>query len=539
MSGWATRKLLETNLEIDSDESPLDPKDGGRGLLMGYTTDDGRPIYVDYGNLQRHVLIVGQSGVGKTVGASLMMLQHIANGGGLLFIDGKIDADNVEQLYQFCAWAGRERDFLVINPDDPANSNTYNPILYGDADEVASRILSLIPSTESSPGADHYKQEANQGLSTLIMALKRAGLSYHMMDLSVLLMNANALEDLEKKLLNSGAAGSVEAKNYSLFLDKFRQPAIKPNDPNAGKIDVKKLKDTFGGIGGRMFMFGTGNFGQVMNTYNPEFKVYDIIRNNQIAYVALPTMGKDIAAENFGKMVIGDLRTAVSWLQKLPKSERPNPPFMCFCDEAGSYVGKSWPRLFEQARSAGIFMMPAVQTLANFQSVSEELSEMVKGNTWTKIYFKVGTQATAEEAANDIGMKIGVARALSGSIGESASSQMLRASPQSTGGENEGISETEREEETYRVSPDDLKSLGMGETIMTYGGDKLFNLKIPMIGLTDEMKKIIGPVKINRPINTQKITGANFFEDANKFLAKGKKKAKGKDGEDGADESEE
>lgn len=525
---WKRTPILPSKLNLRSDVSPMDPKTGQQGLLLGYTTDEGRPVWVDYDNLMRHVFIIGQSGVGKTVAASLLMCQHIQNGGGLLFIDGKVDASNIQQIYQFCAWAGREKDFRVINPDDPENSNTYNPLCDGDPDEKAARLLSLIPGTEGSPGADHYKQEANQGLTTLFMALNKSGLAHHMMDISVLLMNAEALEELKRKL-EATAPGSKESLNYNLFLDKFRHPANDPRNPNAGGIDMKKLKDTFGGIGGRLFQFGTGKFGEIMNTYDPDVRLYEAIRKNQIVYVALPTMGKDIAAENFGKVVIGDLRTAVAWLQKLPVPERPWPPFMCFCDEAGSYVGRSWPRLFEQARSAQIFMMPAVQTMANFKAVSDELSEMVKGNSWTKIYFKIGTDESAKEAAEEIGMTRGITRTIAAGASKSVSAQTIKPDPIANAGDGSNLSETEKEEEIYKVSPDDLKKLDKGEVVMTYGGDMLYNLRVPFVGIDKPMQARLGDVKLNRRRPNLNIKGAGFFDGAERFLSsatprKGKKK---------------
>lgn len=531
LDDWRKKPILPSKLDIRSEKSPMDPKTGKEGLLLGYSTDEGRQVWIDYENLMRHVFIIGQSGVGKTVAASLLMCQHIQNGGGLLFIDGKVDASNIMQIYQFCAWAGREKDFRVINPDDPENSNTYNPLCDGDPDEKAARLLSLIPGTEGSPGADHYKQEANQGLTTLFMALNKSGLSHHMMDISVLLMNADALEELKRKL-ETTAPGSKESLNYNLFLDKFRHPANDQRNPNAGGIDMKKLKDTFGGIGGRLFQFGTGKFGEIMNTYDPDVRIYEAVRKNQIVYVALPTMGKDVAAENFGKIVIGDLRTAVSWLQKLPVNERPWPPFMCFCDEAGSYVGRSWPRLFEQARSAQIFMMPAVQTMANFKAVSDELSEMVKGNSWTKIYFKIGTDESAKEAAEEIGMTKGVARTISAGSSQSMSSQTIKTDPLGNAGDGNNLSETEKEEEIYKVSPDNLKALDKGEVIMTYGGDMVYNLRIPFVGIDGPTQKKLGPVQLNRRRPNPKIKGAGFFDGAERFLSGGAPQRKKKKDDD-------
>ncbi len=523
---WRKAHALASSLEIRSDEPPMVVKPGANieGLLLGYCCDTGKPVIIDYKTLMRHMFILGQSGVGKTVAASNVMFQQIQSGGGVLFIDGKIDAKNIEQMYHYCCFAGRQQDFLVINPDDPANSNTYNPVLFGDPDEKADGVLQLIPSTESNAGADHYKQEAKQALTTLIRALQTARLAYNMIDLTVLLTNSNALLELERKLQTT-APGGDEAKDYALFLDKFRVP---PNAQNPlGGIDMKRLKDVFGGIGGRLYSFGTGQFGKIMNTYDPDVRLYEAIRSNKIVYVALPVMGKDTTARNFGRLVIADLRTSISWLQKLPEAERPWPPFMVFCDEAGSYVNESWSRIPEQSRSAHVVFMPAVQTCANFQAISNELYEMVIGNAWTKIYFKVGTQGTAEEAAELIGKRLGVLRSLAGTHSESASSSFLRHAPESNVGAGQSVNSGEREQEMFIVSPDDLKNLTMGEAVITIGGSLIYNVRLAMTEFDVETKARFGPFRVSRfrsgglTINGVRWQPAGFFEDLDRYLAVG------------------
>jgi intracellular multiplication protein IcmO len=215
-----------------------------------------------------------------------------------------------------------------------------------------------------------------------------------------------------------------------------------------------------------------------MNTYDPDVVLYEAIRESKIVYVALPTMGKGTAARNFGRLVIGDLRTAISWLQRLPVNERPNPPFLALCDEAGSYVNDEWSRVPEQTRSAHVIFAPLAQTAANFQAISDELYEMVIGNAWTKVVFKVGTQGTALETAELIGMEKAIVKTMGDTTNESSSFASLKVSPGTNVGQSTGMSYQEREQEDYRVSPDALKSLDMGEAVITYGHTELFNVRI-------------------------------------------------------------
>lgn len=512
---WAAHRIASasyrsvfdfSDVKINSDEVPV--VSPGGGITLGYTVDTGEPLTVPWDDWMRHCLVVGQSGVGKTVFGEWVLAQQIAQGGGALWIDGKLDPDNLYKLDALCAWAGRRADLLVINAGDPNLTNSYNPILYGDADEVSSRVLSLIPSSESNPGTDYYRQAANQGVTTLVGAIQRSGLAYNFMDLSILLQNQRALAMLE----NLVAAGP-EAKALKLFLEQFKQT----NKDGVSSIDMKRLKEMFGGVGGRLHTFGTGNFGRITGTYSPDVNLYEAIRQNKIIYVMLPTMGKKEAASNFGKMMLGDLRSGIANIQALPKKERPWPPFLNFSDEFGSYVTQAADRPFEQGRSAQVVMMPAFQTMANLDAVSEELREMVIGNTWNKVFFKVGTDDTAQKIVELIGKERRVALSVSISGGHSVRHDATGSAPKDASG-SDSFGLMERTEEVEKVSADMLKKLGKGEAIVTVGGSKVYHIRIPALSFDKEFLDEIGPFSINkrRPYYTR---GLDLFGKVDGLLS--------------------
>lgn len=517
---WAGKKISDilfrpifkdSDVKINSDAVSLCSADNG--ITLGYTVDTGQPVTIPWADWMRHCFIVGQSGVGKTVFGEWVMFQQIIKGGGLLWIDGKLDPDNLRKLDVMCAWAGRRADLLVINPGDPQMSNSYNPILFGDSDEVASRILSLIPSSESSPGTDYYRQAANQGLTTLVGAIQRASKAYNFMDLTILLQNQEALKVLEQLVPQN----TDSRKALQLFLEQYKSV----NKDGVTSIDLKRLKETFGGVGGRMHMFGSGNFGMVTNTYAPEVNMFEAMRNNKIVYVALPTMGKAEAASNFGKMVTGDFRSAIAKIQALPEKDRPSPPFLNFSDEAGSYVTSAWARIFEQARSAHLSMMPAIQTMANLDAVSSELREMVIGNTWTKVFFKVGTDETAEHVTKLIGNETRVALSTSISDGKGVQQDATGSTRKGSSG-SDSFSVSEREEEVEKVTGDMLKKLGKGEAIVTYGGSKVYHIKIPALNFDQKFINEIGPFSLNKKRPAGFANGLDFFRDVNRWIASGR-----------------
>jgi len=395
----------------------------------------------------------------------------------------------------------------VINPDNPQHSNTYNPILDGDADEVASRIISLIPSAENNPGADHYRQSANQGVTTTVGTIRAADRGYTFLDLSILLQSEEAMNKLATMVSKDSDAGAM----YRMFLQRFQTTNGKDGQT---KLDLKKISDLFGGVGGRLFSFGEGNFGKITNTYNPEVQLFQDIRDNRIVYLALPTMGKNEAAGQFGKMAIGDYRSAIAKIQALPKGERPWPPTLGFFDEAGSYVNDAWSRIFEQSRSAHQVLVPAVQTVANLDKVSKELREMVVGNTVTKAVFRVGTEETAKTIADLIGKENAVSIGVSGGMAKSNSAWagMITAKSNS---QNESMNYSESSKEVYRVSTTDLKSLEKGEAIVTTDGVKVHHVKIPRVQFSDAFMRAVGGYEVNR-LARPKGRGLDFFNQFGK-----------------------
>lgn len=533
---------LHSSCMVESSD-PIAYKPGTPGLLLGYATDDGSPLFLSDEDLCRHGIIEGQTGMGKSVFGKTLMFQQIQRGGGLLFIDGKLDEDNIQDIYEYAVYCGRGHDFLVVNPGRPEMSNTYNPILFGDPDEVAARIISLIPSTASSAGADFYKSSSALALVCFISALQEStqeqvdawvkeckgkglpedyvdnnrvtGVAYNFLDLALLTMNEGVLNNLLQRVQLS-SPDSLTRKNLSIFLEQYAKENnnFGGGDAPAGslQIDLKRLKETLGGIGARMHQFGSGKFGPVLNSYTPEVKMYDAVRDGKIVYVALPTMGKDVAAQNLGKIVIADLRTAISWLQ-MNKQDRPKIPFLAFLDEMSSYSTETLAVMFEQARSARVSLWPAIQTDSGLSNISEDFKERIMANTETKVFFKLSSQDTAVAASDSIGVTKRVASSETSSQGTSASAQAMNIGPNKNLSDSASSASGEREQEEPLVHPDQIKALEAGECIVLRS-PRVWNIRVPLIDLEKEMKAAIGPLRINH--------SKSYVHKDNKFDAMGR-----------------
>lgn len=521
-SAWVGKRVFEglhhenvipTKLNLRSSKK-LIKKDG---LLIGYRTDSGKPVYLPDDMLSRHVLTQGGSGFGKTELAKLVGIQQIMRGGGLLYVDAKLDSDDLNTFYQFATWAGRAQDLMVINPGNAAESHTYNPILYGDEDEVADRILALIPASEDNPGADHYRQAAKQGLATLIGALKACGTAYNFIDLSILITNQHPLQELEDKMRRT-IPHHRATKNLSLFLEQYKGGFGQSDQTHnlQSQINIKRLKEMFGGIGSRLHAFGTGSFEGVTSSYSPEVKMYEAMRDNKIIYLRLPTMGKPEASFAFAKMALADFRTSLSWFQ-VNKGERPNPVFLALFDEFASYAMRSMDQPFEQGRSAGVSLWPLFQTYGQLDKVSRDFKQIVNSVTATKIYFGLGDPLGAEEAANIIGQTNVVKEGISSTARKSLSTPKIAVAPEGGSSDDMAIGFSESEELDYRVSPDEVRQLDIGEAVVVHKGGELFHIKIPKIDVEPTLAKEIGPFRISH-ILTPTVKGCDYFKNSDRYL---------------------
>lgn len=488
LDSYRKEHLLNTSTKFKSTEVTSE-FDLDKAYLVGYTSDLALPIGLYREIMMRHIMIVGQSGTGKSVLIRNILFQHALTGGGLMHIDGKNDKGDFIKFLSLMRSIGRGDDVLVINVDDPQLSNTYNPILYGDADEVATRIISLIPFSENSPGSDHYRSEATVALTIFVAALQKAGLAYSMIDLALLLMSDKAIIELDTRLTDLDDYAE-ETINFKTLISKFVRK---------GKIDTLALKQMFGGVGGRIFMLGTNNFGRITNSYNPEIKLFDVITQNKILWIMLPTLGKTEAANAFGKILVSDLRTAVSWVLKLPENKKPNPLFLASMDEAGSYVNDNWGRLFEQARSARIVMMPAVQTDSNYKKISPELLSIVEGNTWSKIYLKVGDLDTAERVVKNLGKTKAIKYTLTRTENSSESKQNLQVAPNANIGDGAGQSYGYQQIDEDIITAPQLEAIGIGECILTIGGKEIYHLQMAMVEAESQTEYTINRFCLDTP----------------------------------------
>ena len=432
-------------------------------------------LFLSANLLSMHCLGIAATGGGKSNFLNLVLKQQMMRGGGVIHIDGKNNKTSISDFLALARQHNRWQDVRIINIDDATLSNTYNPLLRGDAEELTTRIMLLI----GSGGDSFFRSQASKGLGAISGLIKRMGVPFSFADLSVLMGSDSAL----RYLLKEGPKDTREYTDYKMFFDQLLEP-----DRRSGAMIVseKKLQHSFGDLLGKLSAYARGNARDVLNNYNPEVDLLQAMQENLLVYIALPMLSKAEVATDFAKILLSDLRTAVGQLQSAPDSHKPNPTFLCLMDEFSSYAMPTLAPLFEQARSANVCLFPFIQTISSLSDkangLTPDFAQKIIGNTWNKISFVLKDPESCEQMSKIAGQAL--KKFTSTSVGENIgfASGSQDASMVVANNRSKSVSTSVKEEYDAVARPEDFSNLKVGEGIYM-GPSGVIKIRVPLVKL--------------------------------------------------------
>ncbi|MCB1557154.1 MAG: type IV secretory system conjugative DNA transfer family protein, partial [Alphaproteobacteria bacterium] len=88
----------------------------GEGILyIGNAKNTDEEVWFTNTDTRTHILYLGTTGSGKTVGLTSMVTNALTWGSGFVYIDGKADTDLWSKLSSLVRRFGRDDDLLVLN----------------------------------------------------------------------------------------------------------------------------------------------------------------------------------------------------------------------------------------------------------------------------------------------------------------------------------------------------------------------------------------------------------------------------------------
>jgi len=398
------------------------------------------PVLIDDKMPLTHMFTVGTTGAGKTTFEVNILKQILDAGAGTLAVDGKGDQTIYEAFYNTCVDAGREDDFRVINFNNPHESNTFNPLLKGDADKVTDIIGNMLETSGDNAFWAGRALSFMKGLLSVLVPLRDMGLLFNpemereeiltfgVINKWIALQDLRTLYWVIKKSNDAGTfivdcfSPEEKAKYKPINLDRLKA-YLASVYVDLSAEDTKFPDGAEKQHGNSYLMWNesldmlAGRFGPIFDTENPTIDMEDVVSNGRIVYVLLPALQVDSRSlASLGKIVLSLLKNAIAVLlgdnisgtveeRYLSFAKRPRVPFFAMMDEYGSYAVEGFDNVLAQARSLRVAVVIMVQEIASLQKTSDIEKKRLLGNTGIKVALKLEEQDTIEEVIKMLGRR--------------------------------------------------------------------------------------------------------------------------------------
>lgn len=398
---------------------------------MGRTLVDSRSLTLSNNQRTGHVQIVGATGRGKTQSVILpWMLQDIKNGSMPILIDGKGD----EELANLIRTGTSElkTQIKVFNLSDPKSSCLINPLLGGEPQEVADRLIASLEFESS------YFRDIQH--SAILMALQVFELCQKVPTLKKISESLNMPSILQDLLRES------KTKCETLELE-VNQLASMPK---------KDREERLSGLISQIKPFTSGKIGDLVNAHPLDgddfLDLESVIQNkalNQVCVVILlNSMQFQKTAKVLGKMILQTVASLSSQRQDL------NTFLPLYVDEFSSFVFEGFEQFLNKARSRNVGIHISHQSLGDLEAISPSFAKTINVNTNIKVLLGLNDPDTADYFARHLGTKSFVKsteRAVRGNFGS-----VERSGDMSL-----------RDVEQYKIHPNRLKNYSQGQGVLS------------------------------------------------------------------------
>ncbi|TJY57354.1 hypothetical protein E4T66_18280 [Sinimarinibacterium sp. CAU 1509] len=368
--------------------------------LRGYnnaTISAMKPMFIADAELAAHVAIMGSPGQGKTELLLALCEQQVKRGGGMIIFDPKSDEEVFARVAEIMRVCYREHDLRYFNPDRPQLSHTYNPLLYGGTRHIVSTGMKLAKTP--SGGDDFFYRMTRLGMLAAIVCLKsqpsRTPISFA--DLAPLFSDLPTFIRLWQQI-------PEENREAREFVYQFLSMWLTEDSKGNLKINRTRYLEILAGLKQMVMDFCHSEYRALLNSYNPDINLKDVIENGQVLYVGFSALTDKQGSNVFGRLMLADLARAIGEI--FTERTRPAIPPLVFMDEYGSSADEADLELFQMGRSARVPIIVAVQGRGFLDSVNQQFMPKLLDATANHIFMRVSSEETRSTAAKLAGSTI-------------------------------------------------------------------------------------------------------------------------------------
>ena len=340
------------------------------GLLLGYNEFRGvkKPIRLGIQDRRRHLHIIGQTGVGKSVFQENLAYQDMMDGRGFAFVDPH--GDSVEALLSKVP-KERVEDVIYFNPSDMANPVGLNMFEFDHPDqkdflvqEAISMLYGLYDPGHTGivgPRLEHIFRNC-----ALLLMSDPAGGTF--IDIPKLLV--------DEEFMKSKLKFVTDQQVLDFWTKEF--PASQRSS-EAGEV-ISWVVSKFGPF------ISNDAMRNIIGQTKSGFNFPEIMNNKKILLVNL-SKGKmgDLNSRLLGIIFVMKFQAAAMARANVPEEERED--FTLYVDEFQNFATDSFETILSEARKYRLSLVLGNQFMTQLK---EELREAIIGNVGTTVTGRIG-----------------------------------------------------------------------------------------------------------------------------------------------------
>ncbi len=340
------------------------------GLLLGYNEFRGarKPIRLAKGDRQRHMYVVGQTGVGKSVFLENVALQDMLNGDGFAFIDPH--GDTAERLLCMVP-KERTEDVIYFCPADtdyPLGLNIFEAETDDQKDFVIQEVINVLyklydPQRQGIIGPRYEHLFRNAALT--VMAGPDGG----------------SFIDIPKLFRDKQyVAQKLQYVTDQNVLDFWQKEMVQSQRSNEFGEVVSWFVSKFGAFLSNAMMRN------IIGQTKSSFDLRDIMDNKKILLVNL-SKGRtgELNSRLLGMIFVMKFQAAAMSRANIPEDQRED--FCLYVDEFQNFSTDSFATIMSEARKYRLSLTVANQFTTQ---LTEEIRDAVFGNMGTIVSFRIG-----------------------------------------------------------------------------------------------------------------------------------------------------
>ena len=332
-----------------------------------------------------HLQVLGMTGTGKTSGVFLpLVYQDALKKRPVIIIDAKGEMSTINKLYGLLKSIGREKDFMLFSLYKTENSCTYNPLYVGECEPqiVIDAFMNNFESENT-----YYRDTAGQIFEYAFYILHSLGKLFTVTDIFTYLNDEACQQYINRQIKQGNKMGVEQLRKLAGLLDSLADKE-------------GKWEHVITGLNNYL----SAHSEDVLNDPDSDIVLTDVIRERKIVYFQLPTNAFPIRARNVARMIQANLRYISSLIQldQIPKDILVS----VIIDEYASFAEESFVEVLNKARSSGMMVTLAHQSLSDLRRISEDFMKCIDENTMNKIYLKQTDPMLCELIAKSMGTYI-------------------------------------------------------------------------------------------------------------------------------------